>query len=144
MSIYPTNIALSLAASSVRIVAPIPGKGVIGIEIPNKDRKMVVLREVIESHNFNQSEAILPLALGKSIMGESVITDMSKTPHLLIAGATGAGKSVCVNGIILSLIFKRSPSKIRFLMIDPKMVELNIYNGIPPFIVPSNYRAQEG
>ena len=130
------NIALSLAASSVRIVAPIPGKGVIGIEIPNKDRKMVVLREVIESQNFNQSEDVLPLALGKSIMGESVVTDMSTTPHLLIAGATGAGKSVCVNGIILSLIFKRTPAEIRFLMIDPKMVELNIYNGIPHLLAP--------
>jgi len=130
------NIALSLAAPSVRIVAPLPGKGVIGIEIPNANRQMVRLREIVESSGFKNSESILPLALGKSILGESVVKDIAATPHLLIAGATGSGKSVCVNSIILSILAKLTPEEIRFIMIDPKMVELNVYNGIPHLLCP--------
>ncbi len=130
------NIALSLAAQAVRIVAPIPGKSVIGIEIPNESRQMVRVRDVVDTPVFNESRYDLPIALGKSILGESVIADLAATPHLLIAGATGSGKSVCVNAVICSLLFKRSPSEIRFLMIDPKMVELNVYNGIPHLLTP--------
>lgn len=130
------NIALSLAAPSVRIVAPIPGKGVIGIEIPNQKRQMVRLRDVVESDLYRHSDNALPIALGKSILGESVIKDIATTPHLLVAGATGSGKSVCVNSIITSLLIKRSPDEVRFIMIDPKMVELNVYNGIPHLLAP--------
>ena len=130
------NIALSLAAPSVRIVAPIPGKGVIGIEIPNQKRQMVRLRDVLESNSYDDSKNVLPIALGKSILGQSVVKDLTATPHLLVAGATGSGKSVCVNSIITSLLIKCTPDKVRFIMIDPKMVELNVYNGIPHLLAP--------
>ncbi len=130
------NIALSLAAKSIRIVAPIPGKSVIGIEVPNLNRENVFLRDIVESQHFKQTHFTLPIALGKSLFGKAVITDLRDTPHLLIAGATGSGKSVCVNSIICSLLFKCSPKEVRFLMIDPKMVELNIYNGIPHLLCP--------
>ena len=130
------NIALSLAAKSIRIIAPIPGKSVIGIEIPNKKRRIISLRDVIDSDSFWKTDSVLPIALGKSISGEGVITDLSATPHLLVAGATGSGKSVCVNSIICSLLFKLSPQEVRFLMIDPKMVELAIYNDIPHLLSP--------
>ena len=130
------NIALSLAAKSVRIIAPIPGKSTIGIEIPNKNRKMISLRDVIDTRFFWESDNALPIALGKSIAGQGVIADLASTPHLLVAGATGSGKSVCVNSIICSLLFKLSPQEVRFLMIDPKMVELAVYNDIPHLLSP--------
>jgi len=130
------NLALSLAAPSVRIVAPIPGKSVIGIEIPNIDRQTVLLRDVVDLPVFWKSRYALPIALGKGILGEAVITDLASTPHLLIAGATGSGKSVCVNAVIMSLLFSRTPQEIRFLLIDPKMVELNVYNDIPHLLSP--------
>ena len=130
------NIALSLAAPSVRIVAPIPGKGVIGIEIPNPKRQSVRLRDIVESKGFASTDFALPVVLGKSLLGMTVIKDIASTPHLLIAGATGSGKSVCVNGILASLLFKRNPREVRFILIDPKMVELNVYNGIPHLLAP--------
>ncbi|XP_060085292.1 DNA translocase FtsK-like [Ylistrum balloti] len=130
------NIALALAAESVRIVAPIPGKPVIGIEIPNKIREMVTLRDIVERDVFKTKKNALPIALGSSISGNPIISDLSITPHLLVAGATGSGKSVCVNSIICSLLLRCTPHQVRFLMIDPKMVELNIYNGIPHLLAP--------
>ncbi len=130
------NLALSLAAESVRIVAPIPGKSVIGIEIPNKSREMVTLRDIVDKQMFRESNAKLPIALGALVSGEPIITDLAITPHLLVAGATGSGKSVCVNSIICSLLLRRTPEQVRFIMIDPKMVELNIYNGIPHLLAP--------
>lgn len=130
------NLALSLAAESVRIVAPIPGKSVIGIEIPNKSREMVTLRDIVDKQMFRESNARLPIALGALVSGEPIITDLAVTPHLLVAGATGSGKSVCVNSIICSLLLRRTPEQVRFIMIDPKMVELNIYNGIPHLLAP--------
>ncbi len=130
------NIALSLGAKSVRVVAPIPGKTVIGIEIPNQNQEKIYLRDIIEKKEFLQSKAHLPIALGASITGKGVIADLTTTPHLLVAGATGSGKSVCINSIICSLLLKLSPYQVRFLMVDPKMVELTIYNGIPHLLAP--------
>ncbi|BBM89880.1 DNA translocase FtsK [Spirochaetota bacterium] len=130
------NLALALAAPSVRIVAPIPGKAVIGIEIPNRERQMVTLSEIVESVSFAKSAASLPISLGASILGAPVISDLTTMPHLLVAGATGSGKSVLINALISSLILSLSPNEIRFLMVDPKMVELNVYNGIPHLLVP--------
>ena len=131
-----SDIALSLAAKSLRIIAPIPGKSVIGIEIPNPKRDLVSFRECVESETFFNSNAILPVILGKSILGEIEIADIAATPHLLVAGATGSGKSVCINTIICSLLYRLSCHQVRFLMIDPKMVKLNIYNGIPHLLSP--------
>lgn len=131
-----SDIALALAAKSLRIIAPIPGKSVIGIEIPNPKRDLVSFRECVESETFFNSNAILPVILGKSILGEIEIGDIATTPHLLVAGATGSGKSVCINTIICSLLYRLSYHQVRFLMIDPKMVELNIYNGIPHLLSP--------
>jgi S-DNA-T family DNA segregation ATPase FtsK/SpoIIIE len=130
------NIALSLAASSVRIVAPIPGKQAVGIEVPNKDRAIVSFRELIEQENPAFKKMQVPVILGKDIQGESQITDLVKTPHLLIAGATGSGKSVCVNSIILSILYKRSPQQVKLILIDPKIVELKLYNDIPHLLTP--------
>ncbi|HEU4455992.1 MAG TPA: DNA translocase FtsK 4TM domain-containing protein [Longimicrobium sp.] len=125
------DLALALRAPSVRIVAPIPGKGAVGVEVPNPVPEMVFFREVIESPQFRASKAQLPLALGKDIAGRPLVADLAKMPHLLIAGATGSGKSVCVNTIITSLIFRHTPQTLRFLMVDPKMVELSMYNDLP-------------
>ncbi|MFH1860544.1 MAG: DNA translocase FtsK [bacterium] len=125
------DLALSLAAPSIRIEAPIPGKQAVGIEIPNRKANMVGLKEVLLSEQFQNSSSILPLALGKDIMGTPVVTDLTRMPHMLVAGATGSGKSVCINGIIMSLLYKTHPDNVKFLMIDPKMVELSVYNGIP-------------
>ncbi|HEX2202340.1 MAG TPA: DNA translocase FtsK 4TM domain-containing protein [Longimicrobium sp.] len=125
------DLALALRAPSVRIVAPIPGKGAVGVEVPNPAPEMVFFREVIESPQFRASKAQLPLALGKDIAGKPLVADLAKMPHLLIAGATGSGKSVCVNTIITSLIFRHTPQTLRFLMVDPKMVELSVYNDLP-------------
>ncbi len=125
------DLALALKAPSVRIVAPIPGKGAVGVEVPNPSPEMVFFREVVESSQFRSSKALLPLALGKDIAGRPVVADLAKMPHLLIAGATGSGKSVCVNTIITSLVYRHSPQSLRFLMVDPKMVELSMYNDLP-------------
>lgn len=130
------DIALNLAAPSVRIEAPIPGKSAIGIEVPNKKVMPVLLREVIESHKFLNYPSKLAFAVGKDIAGTSVIADIASMPHLLIAGATGSGKSVCINALIISLLYRATPEEVKFLMIDPKMVELGIYNGIPHLLIP--------
>ncbi len=130
------NIALRLAAQSVRIVAPIPGKHAVGIEVPNLKRSIVSFREMIESENFNLKKMEIAVVLGKDIQGEVQIIDLTSTPHLLIAGATGAGKSVCVNSIILSILYKRRPEDVKMIMIDPKIVELKLYNDIPHLLTP--------
>ena len=130
------NIGLRLAASSVRIVAPIPGKHAVGIEVPNERRSIVSLREIVENESFKATKMELPVILGKDIAGEVQFIDLTQTPHLLIAGATGSGKSVCVNSIILSILYKRSPQEVRLLLIDPKIVELKLYNDIPHLLTP--------
>ncbi|WP_338819522.1 DNA translocase FtsK [Neomoorella thermoacetica] len=130
------DIALSLAASQVRIEAPIPGKSAVGIEVPNKEIAVVHLREVLEDPTFTEASSRLTVALGKDIAGNPVIADLAKMPHLLIAGATGSGKSVCLNALICSLLFKATPQELKLLMIDPKMVELTQYNGIPHLLAP--------
>ncbi|MCR5495277.1 MAG: DNA translocase FtsK [Treponema sp.] len=130
------NIALSLAASSVRIVAPIPGKAAVGIETPNKKRSIVSFREIIEQDIPEFKKMAIPVILGKDILGKSQIIDIAKTPHLLIAGATGAGKSVCVNSLILSILYKRSPREVKMILVDPKVVELKLYNDIPHLLTP--------
>jgi DNA segregation ATPase FtsK/SpoIIIE, S-DNA-T family len=130
------NIALRLAASRVRIVAPIPGKHAVGIEVPNKHRAIVSFKEMLRDELFDDEGMEIPIALGKDITGEAQIIDLTKTPHLLIAGATGAGKSVCANAIISSILYKRKPSQVRILLIDPKIVELKLYNDIPHLLTP--------
>ncbi len=130
------DIALALAASQIRIIAPIPGKSAIGIEIPNKDTTMVTAREVFESDEFRKTDSKLSFALGKEITGKTMVADLAKMPHLLIAGSTGSGKSVCVNTIINSILFNAKPDEVKLLMIDPKVVELSHYNGIPHLILP--------
>lgn len=130
------DIALSMAAAGVRIEAPIPGKAAIGIEVPNREIATVGLREVLETDEYKNSQSKLTVALGKDIAGKPVVSDLSKMPHLLIAGATGSGKSVCMNTLITSILFKAKPSEVKFLMVDPKMVELTTYNGIPHLITP--------
>ncbi len=130
------NIALRLAASSVRIVAPIPGKKAVGIEIPNKSRATVSFRECIEEDLPEWKKFGVPVVLGKNIEGEKVVIDLVKTPHLLIAGSTGSGKSVCVNSMILSILYKRSPDQVKMILIDPKIVELKLYNDIPHLLTP--------
>jgi len=130
------NIALRLAASRVRIVAPIPGKQAVGIEVPNRERAIVSFREMIVLESFQKNNFAIPIVLGKDIAGEPQIVDLTQTPHLLIAGATGSGKSVCVNSIICSILYRRSPEEVRFLLIDPKIVELKFYNDIPHLLTP--------
>ena len=130
------DIALSMAVAGVRIEAPIPGKAAVGIEIPNKTTGMVCLREVVESDVFQNSKSKLTVALGKDISGKPIIADLAKMPHLLIAGSTGSGKSVCMNALINSILYKATPDEVKFLMVDPKKVELGNYNGIPHLISP--------
>jgi S-DNA-T family DNA segregation ATPase FtsK/SpoIIIE len=130
------DLALALKAASIRIVAPIPKKGTLGIEIPNVSRQQVVIRDVIAATEFNDATGKLLLALGKDITGQPVVTDLGVMPHLLIAGATGTGKSVCLNAIILSLLFKATPDQMRLLLIDPKRIELSAYEGIPHLLHP--------
>ena len=130
------DIALSLAAKSIRIEAPIPGKSAIGIEVPNEEAQMVTLREVIESDEFKKFDSPLAMGLGKDIAGKPIIADIGKMPHLLIAGSTGSGKSVCVNTLINSILYKANPDEVKFLLIDPKVVELANYNGIPHLLIP--------
>lgn len=130
------DISLGLAASAVRMEAPIPGKSAIGIEVPNKKQTPVFLREVLDSKEFQESTKKISFALGKDITGTCIVGDLSEMPHMLIAGATGSGKSVCINSLIVSLLYKYSPDEIKLLMIDPKVVELSIYNGIPHLLIP--------
>ncbi len=130
------DIALNLAAAGVRIEAPIPNKAAVGIEVPNRQSAVVGVREIIESAAFSASKSSLTVSLGRDIGGNVVVTDIAKMPHGLIAGATGSGKSVCINSFIISMLYKSSPDDVKFLMIDPKVVELNVYNGIPHLLVP--------
>lgn len=130
------DIALALAAKDIRMEAPIPGKSAIGIEVPNTEVSIVSLREVMETSAFHESDARLTIALGRDISGQPIVANLAKMPHLLVAGATGSGKSVCINGIITSVLYKAKPDEVKFLMIDPKMVELNVYNGIPHLLAP--------
>ena len=125
-----------MAALGVRIEAPIPGKAAVGIEIPNKIVNIVKMRELINSDEFVNSQSKLTVILGKDIAGNVTVADLAKMPHLLIAGSTGSGKSVCINSFIISLLYKASPEEVRLLMVDPKVVELGIYNGIPHLLVP--------
>jgi DNA segregation ATPase FtsK/SpoIIIE, S-DNA-T family len=130
------DIAMALAAARVRVVAPIPGKSAIGIEVPNLKREMVTLGDIIKSNEFTSADMMLKIAMGKDILGKPCMLDLKKQPHLLIAGATGAGKSVCVNTVITSLICNYDPNHVRFILIDPKMVELQLYNGLPHLLTP--------
>lgn len=130
------DIALNLAASGVRIEAPIPGKAAVGIEVPNKVRTMVTMRELLDSSEFKSSRAKMSVALGKDISGNIVVTNLAKMPHLLVAGTTGSGKSVCVNSILISLLYKAAPEEVKLLLIDPKMVEFSKYKGIPHLLIP--------
>lgn len=130
------DLAMALKAVKVRIVAPIPGKGVVGFEVPNIEREVVWMKEIIGSKAFNNKKMNLPMALGKDIHGDAVVTDLSKMPHLLVAGTTGSGKSVGVNGMITSLLYRLNPDEVRFIMVDPKMLELSIYEGIPHLLLP--------
>lgn len=130
------DIKLNLAATDIRIEAPIPGKAAVGIEVPNKENSAVALRDIIESQEFKQFSSNLCFAVGKDIGGQVVVTDIAKMPHLLIAGATGSGKSVCINTIIMSILYKADPADVKMIMIDPKVVELSVYNGIPHLMIP--------
>ena len=130
------DLALALAAKDIRIEAPIPGKSAIGIEVPNAEVAMVSLKEVLESKLNDRPDAKLLIGLGRNISGEAVLAELNKMPHLLVAGATGSGKSVCVNGIITSILMRAKPHEVKMMMIDPKMVELNVYNGIPHLLAP--------
>lgn len=129
------NIAMALASSDLRIEAPIPGKTVVGIEVPNNEKDSVALKELIESKEFKNIKSDIPLALGKDVEGNILISGMEDMPHLLIAGATGSGKSVCINSIITSVIYKSSPKDVKLMLIDPKVVELSVYNGIPHLLI---------
>ncbi len=130
------NIALSLASSDIRIEAPIPGKAAVGIEVPNRVKSNVYLKEIIQSHEYKDMDSPIPLALGKDVSGKPIVSSIDKMPHLLIAGATGSGKSVCINTIIMSILYKSSPDDVKLMLIDPKVVELNVYNGIPHLLIP--------
>ena len=130
------DIALNLAATGVRIEAPIPGKAAIGIEVPNQDTSMVYIRELIEDAQYRNFPSNLAFAVGKNILGEVLVTDIASMPHLLIAGATGSGKSVCINSLITSILYKSTPEQVRMVLIDPKVVELSVYNGIPHLLIP--------
>src|SRR5204863_9446258 len=126
-----TGLALAMPAQPIRIVAPMPGKGAVGVEVPNPTAEIVAFRELIESREFQNIRAALPIAPGKDLEGRPIIADLAKMPHLLIAGATGSGKSVCINTLITSLVYRHTPTTLRFLMVDPKMVELSVYNVLP-------------
>ena len=143
ISSLANDLALAMKAPKIRVVAPIPGKGTVGIEVPNKKRHNVFIKELLMSEDFNRSTSFLTTALGKNIAGETVLSDIARMPHLLIAGATGSGKSVCINSIIASILFKAKPKDVRFIMIDPKRLELPVYNGIPHLIFPVLTEARE-
>lgn len=130
------DIKLNLAAADIRIEAPIPGKAAVGIEVPNKENSAVMLRDLLESPEFMKSSSKLSFAAGKDIAGKAVVTDIAKMPHVLIAGATGSGKSVCINTLIMSILYKATPDEVKLIMIDPKVVELSVYNGIPHLMIP--------
>lgn len=130
------DIALALAAKDIRMEAPIPGKSAIGIEVPNNEVSIVTMREVMETPIFQEAESKLSIAFGRDISGQTIVGNLARMPHLLVAGATGSGKSVCINGIITSILYKAKPDEVKFLMVDPKMVELNVYNGIPHLMAP--------
>ena len=134
------DLARSLAVISVRVVEVIPGKTVIGIEIPNETREVIQLSQVLSTPDFDRASSPLSMALGHDIVGKPVIVDLAKMPHLLVAGTTGSGKSVGINAMILSLLFKSTPEQVRVIMIDPKMLELSVYDGIPHLLTPGNYR----
>ena len=130
------DIKLNLAATDIRIEAPIPGKAAVGIEVPNSENTAVAFRDLIDSPEFKKAESKISFAVGKDIGGNTIVTDLSKMPHLLIAGATGSGKSVCINTIIMSILYKASPDDVKLILIDPKVVELSVYNGIPHLMIP--------
>ncbi|MEX1376359.1 MAG: DNA translocase FtsK [Eubacteriales bacterium] len=130
------DLAMALAATSVRIEAPIPNKNAVGIEVPNRTRSIVGLRDILEGSKFKTATSPLTICVGKDITGRNIVADLAKMPHMLVAGATGSGKSVFINSLILSLIYKSSPNDVRFIMVDPKKVELNVYNGIPHLLIP--------
>ena len=130
------DIKLNLAATDIRIEAPIPGKAAVGIEVPNKENAMVALRDLLESKEFQSFPENLAFAVGKDIAGKTVVTDIAKMPHMLIAGSTGSGKSVCINTLIMSILYKASPDDVKMIMVDPKVVELSVYNGIPHLLIP--------
>ena len=130
------NIALGMRAQSVRILAPIPGKAAVGVEVPNQKPTPVGLREILESEDWAHAKAELPIALGKDVSGKPLVSDLTKMPHLLIAGATGSGKSVCINAIVASILYSKSPKDVRLIMVDPKVVELKIFNALPHMLIP--------
>ncbi|TMQ68985.1 MAG: DNA translocase FtsK [Candidatus Eisenbacteria bacterium] len=130
------DLALALRAQRIRILAPIPGKGAVGVEIPNRRRRTVYLREVLSSSQYEQSQAALKLPMGVDVVGQPFVADLTKMPHLLVAGATGSGKSVCLNALISGLLFQHGPKSLQMVMIDPKMLELSVYNGIPHLVMP--------
>ena len=130
------DIALNLAAESIRIEAPIPGKQAVGIEIPNREKDMVALRDIIGDKKFQEAKSKLAFAVGRDAAGETIVADIAKMPHVLIAGSTGSGKSVCINTLITSIIYKAKPSEVKLVMVDPKVVELSVYNGIPHLLIP--------
>ena len=130
------DIALNLAAETIRIEAPIPGKQAVGIEVPNKEKEVVHFREIIESKEFKSNKSKLTIGLGKDVAGNVELADIAKMPHVLIAGSTGSGKSVCINTIITSIVYNAKPSEVKFVMVDPKVVELSVYNGIPHLLIP--------
>ncbi|MDB6127940.1 MAG: spoIIIE [Verrucomicrobia bacterium] len=130
------NIALGMRAQSVRILAPIPGKAAVGVEVPNQHPMAVGMREILESEDWSSAKAELPIALGKDVSGKPLISDLTKMPHLLIAGATGSGKSVCINSIVASILYSASPKNVRLIMVDPKVVELKIFNSLPHMLIP--------
>ena len=130
------DIALGLKAMAVRIQAPVPGKGTVGIEVPNKHPESVYLKDIIESEDWAKSKAEIPVALGKEVSGRPLIADLTKMPHLLVAGATGSGKTVCINTMIASLLYHSSPDDVRFIMVDPKIVEMQVYNDLPHMLIP--------
>jgi DNA segregation ATPase FtsK/SpoIIIE, S-DNA-T family len=130
------NIALGMRAQSVRILAPIPGKAAVGVEVPNQHPTPVGMREIIESEDWVSQKAELPIALGKDVSGKPLVSDLAKMPHLLIAGATGSGKSVCINSIVASILYSKSPKEVRLLMVDPKVVELKVFNSLPHMLIP--------
>src|ERR1043166_4060255 len=130
------NIAAALRAERIHILAPVPGKSSVGVEVPNLVKTKVIIRDLLESDEWRNTKARIPLALGKDVYGHPIVADLSEMPHLLIAGSTGSGKSVCINAIITSLLYRYSPDQLRFVMIDPKVVELQQYNALPHLVVP--------
>ena len=130
------DIKLNLAVADLRIEAPIPGKAAVGIEVPNSENTAVMLRDLLESDEFKNSRSPISFAVGKDIAGKVVVADIAKMPHLLVAGATGSGKSVCINTLIMSIIYKADPEDVKLILVDPKVVELSVYNGIPHLMIP--------